>query len=262
MGRNAMSSSDTSGAVAERLLKLAIALVLLVLILGPVLAIALHLAGPRLTDYVSRTLLGAMYKSGDSDGITAGPEFYALEDLEDKLTGLSAYRGEAKGAAKALQVLLVQHDRPVPAGVRLPAFSPLRLDLSGAKETATVIIADRPLRLEFDANAPMRRAMLGVEGVAPFDLANAPQGVLSGFRIAAFGASLVARPEQLVEARDARVFCGAIKNWRTYYGLPQGAVRVAVATNPTAVTITDDGTSDNGDGPADVPALGTFCKSY
>lgn len=257
-----MSSSGTSGAVAERLLKLAIALALLIILVGPILAVSLHVAGPRLTDYVSRTVLGTIYKSGDSDGITAGPEFYALENLEDKLTGLSAYRGEAKGAAKTLQILLIRHDRPVPAAPRPPAFTPLKLDLSAAGEAATLIIGDRPLLLAFGGGAPPRRAMLAVEGVAPFDLENAPQGLLAGFRIAAFGANRVARPEQLVEAKDAAVFCAAVKAWRTFYGLPQDAVRVAVATNATAIVVTDQAVSDNGDAPVDVPALATFCKRY
>jgi hypothetical protein len=257
-----MSSSDTSGAVAERLLKLAIALVVLILILGPVLALSLHIAGPRLTDFLSRHILGALHKSGDHDGITAGPEAYALGDLEDRLTGLSAYRGEAKGAASTLQILLVRHTRPAQGGAGTAAFRSLKLDLSGAAETATVVIADRPLLLELTGQPPVRRAMLGVEGVAPFDLKNAPQGLLAGFRIAAFGASSVARPEQFVEGRDARIFCGSIKSWRAFYGVSPGSVSVWVATNPTAVAVTDKGVSDDGDAQGDLPDLAAFCKGY
>lgn len=257
-----MSSSDTSGAVAERLLKLAIAFVVLILILGPVLALSLHIAGPRLTDFLSRHVLGALYKSGDHDGITAGPEAYALGDLEERLTGLSAYRGEAKGATKSLQILLVRHTKPARSAAGAAAFSPLKLDLSGAAETATILISDRPLLLELSGKAPIRRATLGVEGVAPFDLKNAPQGLLAGFRIAAFGASSVARPEQFVEGRDARVFCGAIKRWRAFYGLAQSSVSIAVATNPTAVAVTDKGVVDDGEAQGDLPDLAAFCKGY
>lgn len=257
-----MSSSDTSGAVAERLLKLAIAFALLIILLGPILAISLHFAGPRLTDFVSRHILHALYKSGDSNGITSGPEFYALEGLEEKLTGLSAFRGEAKGAAKSLQILLVRYDRPVQAEGKTGALTPLTLDLAGAKETATILIIDRPLLIAFDGKPPVRRAMLGVEGVAPFDLKGAPQGVLSGFRIAAFGASRVARPDQFVDRSDAHIFCSAIKNWRSFYGLPQGAVRIAVAANPSSVTVDDARVSHDGDAQAGEPVLGMFCKSY
>jgi hypothetical protein len=253
-----MSSSDINGALAERLLKLAIALVLLVMILGPVLALSMHLGGLRIADFISRQILGAFYKGSDSHGITAGPDIYALEDLEAKLMRFTAYRGEAKGAAQALQIVLVRHTRSQTQA----AFNPLKLNLAGAKDTATVLITDRPVLIELDHGAPARRAMLGVEGVAPFDLKAAPPGILSGFRIGAFGANRVARPEQLVDGHDAPVFCGAIKNWRTFYGLGQGSVQVTVATNPTAVTVTDQGVSSDGEAPVDVPALGRFCGSY
>jgi hypothetical protein len=257
-----LSSSDTSGAVAERLLKLAIALTLMVLILGPVLALSMHLAAPQLTDYVSRNILHSLYKSSNHGGITSGPDYYALEELEDKVSSFAAYRGEAKNAARTLQVLLVTFEGPQAAAASASALLPIKLDMSGARETAVVIVADRPLLIEFDGKAPTRRAMLGVEGIAPFDLRNAPKGVLSGFKIAAFGAHRVARPDQVSSAKDARIFCGAIKNWRTFYGLALGAVRMDAATDATSFKVTDVGVTHDGKVQVDVPDLGTFCRHH
>lgn len=255
-----MSSSDTSGAIAERLLKLAIALTLMVLILGPVLALAMHLAAPRLADFVSRNILHALYRSSDYSGITSGPDYYSLQELEDKLSSFAAYRGEAKGAARTLQVLLVTFGSAQPAAKPASALTPVKLDTSEARETALLIIADRPLLIDFDGKAPARRAMLGVEGVAPFDLRNAPKGVLSGFKIAAFGAHSVARPDQATSARDARILCGALKNWRTFYGVHSDAVRMDAAADATVFKVTDLGVTHDGKVQIDVPDPGTFCR--
>ena len=257
-----MSSSDTSSAVAERLLKLAIALTLMVLILGPVLALSMHLAAPQLADYVSRNILHSLYKSSNHGGITSGPDDYALEELEDRVSSFAAYRGEAKGAARTLQVLLVTFEGAQHASRPANALTPIKLDMSDARETATVIVADRPLLIDFDGKPPARRAMLGVEGVAPFDLKNAPKGALSGFKIAAFGAHRVARPDQVTSAKDARIFCGAVKNWRTFYGLAPGAVRLDAAADATSLKVTDTGVTHDGKVQVDVPDLGTFCRGH
>jgi len=40
------------------------------------------------------------------------------------------------------------------------------------------------------------------------------------------------------------------------------SVRIAVATNPTAVMVSDMGISHDGDALADPPDLQAFCKSY
>ncbi len=255
-----MSSSDTSGAVAERLLKLAIALTLMVLIAGPVLALAMHLAAPRLTDYVSRNILHSLYKTSNHGGITSGPDYYELEGLEDKLSSFAAYRGEAKGAARALQVLLITFDGPQSGPGPANALTPVKLDMADARESAALIIADRPLLIDFAGKAPTRRAMLGVEGVAPFDLRNAPKGVLSGFKIAAFGAARVARPDQVNDAKDARIFCAAIRNWLTFYGLAPGAVRLDTAVNATSIRITDAGVAHDGKAQTDAPDFAAFCR--
>ena len=257
-----MSSSDTSGAVAERLLKLAIALTLMVLILGPVLALSMHLVAPRLADYVSRNILHSLYKSSDHGGITSGPDTYALEELEDKVSSFAAYRGEAKGAARTLQVLLVTFESPQAAATSASVLTPIKLDMTDARETAVVVVADRPLLIEFGGKAPARRAVLGVEGIAPFDLKNAPKGVLSGFKIAAFGAHGVARPDQVTSAKDARIFCGAIKNWRTFYGLSPGAVRMDAVAGATSFKVTDAGVTHDGKVQVDVPDLGSFCRHH
>jgi hypothetical protein len=201
-----MPSLDTVGSLADRLLKLAIVLVLLLTLLGPVLMITLHVASPRIVDAVVRYASGKQYTSSDETRITTGPDHYTVEDLQSRLVGISAYRGEARGAAKLLQVLLLRQDRTLPADARSRAFAPLKLDLSGVSETATVIIPDRPVLMDLGSGVPVRRAMLAVEGVAPFDLKGAPQGLLAGFRIASLGGGLVARPEQFIERRDPRIF--------------------------------------------------------
>lgn len=255
-----MSSSDTSGAVAERLLKLAIALTLIVLIAGPVLALAMHLAAPRLTDYVSRNILHSLYKTSNHGGITSGPDYYELEGLEDKLSSFAAYRGEARGAARALQVLLITFDGPQSSSGPTKALTPVKLDMADARESAALIIADRPLLIDFAGKAPARRAMLGVEGVAPFDLRNAPKGVLSGFKVAAFGASRVARPEQISSDKDARIFCASIRNWLAFYGLASSAVRLDAAVNATSIRVTDTGVTHDGKAQADVPDFTAFCR--
>lgn len=253
-----MQDNDMAGLIAERLLKLAIALVLLSIVLAPVLVGALHFASPLITDSFARLFLAEQYRNGGDGGIAGGPDFAAVDALEDKLTKLTAFRGEAKGAASSLQIVAVRFEGANEAD----GFAPLNLDLSAARDTATIIIANRPARIKLTGEIPARRAILGLEGLAPFDIENAPKGLLSGFRVAAFGAGRVALPDQIIDGADATAFCDGVKRWRTYYDVPQAAVRLEVVRNPKSVIVSDFRASSDGV-PADgAPSLDTFCAKY
>lgn len=245
---------------AERILKLSIALVLLSFLLAPVIAVLMQLGGQALI----APSFDRIFTSIDSPrtGIASRADPAMIRALEDKMQALTAYQGEAKGAAKVLQIITAQFDDTSTTARSADGFLSVDLDLIAADDVAVVVISNRPVRWSIAAPDGSRRARFGVESSAPFDLVDASPGLLAGYRVKPFGAENVATPEQYIDDRDAEAFCKSVGRWRRFYELPRSSVRIAAARNPRTITVSTYGMSHNGEAVEGRPPIDAFCEGH
>lgn len=244
----------------ERILKLSIALVVLSFLLAPVIAVIMQLGGNAML----APLFGRISSSVDNPrtGISSGSDPAMNLALEDKMQALTAHRGEAKGAAKVLQIITAQFDDTTNDAVSADGFRTVALDLVGADDVAVVVITNRPVRWSVTAPKGFRRARFGVESSAPFDLIDVAPGFLSGYRVTPFGADDAATPEQYIDDRDAAAFCKSVGRWRRFYELPRSSVRIAAARNPRTIAVSTYGMSHNGEAVEGLPPIDSFCEGH
>lgn len=166
-----------------------------------------------------------------------------------KLADLSAERYEAGGMLRRLRFVGVQFtngdDRMTSPADRKRAE--LVLDLNMPKDLGLVMIAAEPINWSVNNRGSRERARIGFEGAAPFGIRAEP-GMVSGFRIGAFGASRSAYPVDLVDETRANIsqFCTAMHQWGNHFGVEFDRMEYVLVTNPTSITVNADATIGSG----------------
>ncbi len=187
-------------------------------------------------------------------GIAGGGDAGTLVRDANRLRELTAYDGEAKTVAGTLEVIVVRiadgtgpSEKDLAPAIRT-GYRTIKLDLSSADKTATLIIADAPVLWDVQSNARSPRARLALEGTAPFDIANPVAGMLAGFRIESFGAQNATRPQDaLGEGSDsARRYCAALTLWAQHFGLSLADTTATFIENPRMIRVRDRGVTHDG----------------
>lgn len=257
VGCNMSSRADT----ADRVIKYTIGTLIVLFFIAPVLSLMMSMTGMMATTGIVGNLNMTFTAPARGPGsIAGGANPQVIAALKDKMHKLTAYSGEAKGAAKIVQFVALHFDDDT-----LPeagdVFRPVTLDFTAAENTAVVAITNRPVRISVRPNKGSHRALLGVESPTPFDVEDLPKGMLAGFRIGAFDGKDAASPEQYIERRGVEQFCTAVMAWIKFYGVRRSAVRIAALRNPKTVEISPYGVNNNGDVVRGLPDLDVYCTS-
>jgi hypothetical protein len=221
--------------------------------------------------YVSGTifgLIGDVWDRATANGITTGVDPTAFKEIDKRLRSLSAYEGEAKGAAKSLQVVVVRFPEGLDGEgnetslAREPdGFTSVDLNLL-VQGTATLLIADAPIRWRVKDAPELGRALLAVESPMAFDLVGARKGLLAGYRVAGHTRADVTRPRDIVEGANVERFCSAIRAWRNHFNLDRQDVWLTAVDRPTEVTITDQRVYHTGREVNGIRPLSDICGSW
>ncbi len=152
-----------------------------------------------------------------------GDQLIPLTESLKTLQSLSAPSGDAQRYNRALNVLVVNLSEP-------PAASPeIALDLREAGDAGFLIISNGPVAWTIHGAPAGAMAKLAFESEAPLILRNAPPGIVAGFHIRAFGSYDVVTPADYAQSEQPwrfPVFCSAIRNWSSYFGVPFDQVRI------------------------------------
>ncbi len=240
----------------DRFLKLSVGAVLLMFFVAPALSMmfTFNAMTSSVNDIWNKELDG---RNKRADGILAGASEDSLKALGEKLQGLTAYAGEAKSAASILQFVVVNFDGD---GADENVFKPLTLDLTKGEETAVVVIPNRPIAFTVKAPATGFRARFAVESATPFDIIEAPKGVLAGYHVPEFSGGTAALPRQYLKGSNKRAFCDAAIKWVKFYGVRWSKVRIAALNNPSMVELNPYGVINRGELVAGLPSLSVFCS--
>jgi hypothetical protein len=158
--------------------------------------------------------------------VSQGGNTEELTNHLKRLKAISAGPGETAKYNHALNVVvLAARERSTPPGGEPRKVA---LDLAGAGDAGFLLMSDEPTIWTVRNPPSGARAKIAVESEAAFDIEDAPAGLLAGFRVAAFGASGVARPADYINGQGTpafRRFCAAIATWANFFNVPFKDVR-------------------------------------
>lgn len=248
----------------DRLLKGTIALILIGMIgLPMLLTFVMQMTNLSMMSDVNSKWEKARTDSKRGNGILTGATVGNLEALEKKLERITAYAGKAKNSMTFLQVLVIDFDDAGDSENADSQFRPIDLDLTGTDDTAVIAIASRPLLWRVATSDAARSVRLGVEGAVPFDIADAPKGLLSGFRIGAFGIHGVAQPEHFSRKQHWDRLCESLERWIAFYGHEERRrmVRITAFTNPRSIKVDAFGPKSETAANRGTPDLEDLCSA-
>jgi hypothetical protein len=140
---------------------------------------------------------------------------------------------------------------------------PVRIDLEHAGGGAVVLITNRPVLLSPINVKPDQRAKIAVEGAAVFDIENAPQGLLAGFRIGAFGA------ERATQPHDTRItnnianterFCISMVEWARLFRVDRDNIRIWRFTDPDLIALQGKNLASTGGTTGRLDHISDYCR--
>jgi hypothetical protein len=145
----------------------------------------------------------------------------------------------------------------------MPRTKPIDVDLGNAGDGAVLLVANRPV-LWSPVNAhASQRARIAIEGAAVFDIMNAQQGLLAGFRIGAFGVRDAADALDADSAgkRSGRLrFCKAVAIWARHFEVDPRDVRIWRFLDPDQISLSGDRLDQSGGTSSRPEFLSDFCR--
>lgn len=173
-------------------------------------------------------------RAHNANGVVSGDDPEALKALYRKLQSKTASRDAAQRSDAVHIVFQFFEDRAPHRRVTL--------DLSGIGDAAAVFISDRPVSWVLEGAAG-KRAKIGFEGPFAFDLDNAHDELLAGFRVGVFGAGETVSPQDYIEFRQGRAqmqtVCAAVRRWQRYFGVGKTRIFVWSVRNAQQVVVKD-----------------------
>lgn len=179
-----------------------------------------------------------IYMRTSVDGIVFGEDKKRLSDLAKRLRAASARPDEAP-LNRIVHIAILDGLPQAEAkggGVALPKIS---IDLGDAGDAAVILFKLGALSLRVENATADQRAKIGVEGLGPFVLEGARDGLLSGFRIDSFGASGASQPSDYldtVSSKDSQ-FCDSVRQWAGLYKVAPATMRIYVFRQPTRIEV-------------------------
>lgn len=174
--------------------------------------------------------------------IALGQDKKSLSRLAKRLRSISALPEDAP----ANHVVHIGIIESLPGGGGAgPESAPPKIvvDFANAGDAAMVLFKSGAVILRSENASDAQRAKLGVEGGGPFDLENAPKGLLAGFRIDAFGARVAFPRDYFARSDPHGPFCASVREWAALYGVRLGAMRIYVFRAPTRINVLQNGLS-------------------
>lgn len=243
----------------EKILKIAIGLALFMFVAAPLGALGLHIAGAMNMASFYSNFGKSNFDSRQRRSIASGLSYAQAEEFKSKLRSITAYQGEVDRAAKVLDVIVVEFDSSSGKDAASDGFQNIELDMTSSEDTGVVIVSRSPIRWKILPHQKQRRGLVGLESIGPVDIESAPEGILSGYRVKAFGSAQVTAPEHYIEQNEPHYFCKAINTWQGLYGVTDANVSLQVAVNPTRITGSPYGTQHNGETIDNLPDYADFC---
>lgn len=251
-------SMSNAPSPVDKALKLTIVGLIFLVFIAPVLTLMMSVTGMGV-GLMMNSKLDFSSKRTSTNGILAGASEADLKALEGKLQDLTAYAGEAKSAAFVLQFIVVNFDDDEGQTAQ-NVFRPVALDLTSGEKTAVVVVPNLPTLWRVTTPEGEYRARFAVESATPFDLEDAPKGLLAGFHVSEFSGGAAALPRQYIEGREQRKFCEAIVSWIKFYGMRWRQARIVAVRNPKSIKVSPYGVVDDGTVIHGLPPLDSFCS--
>jgi len=181
-------------------------------------SVTLWHAGSTITASVHKSLGRMNLKNG----VVSYENTAALTRMEERLIDVAAPAHIAPIHARQLHVLAIENDNSDPVSPDLSSVQSVSIDISRLGKWAALIIPEAQSHFEIIGAKPSDRAKIAVEGDLPFTLGGAHKGLLSGFRIRAFGAYAPTSIRDLRRSNEKkyrRRFCRSVGRWMRHYDL-------------------------------------------
>lgn len=265
-----MGGSVSSNGISQ-VIKLAVIALLVVYLILPLflLAGATGFGQILLGSYAERITDTWMGKPNVATSVDRG----LFRSQQAQLNMISAYEGEARSSANTIHFVVVDFDQGYTEASgtggdtaketsRTAGYRPVILDIASADKTAVVVIAGQPIALSLMTSNRKPRALLGLESSAPVEVSGGYEGLLAGYRIAAYGDWRTTRPAHYFEGTNARTFCDSLKTWRKHFGVRKNNIWISTVRNPKRISITNLDAYHDGVAVKNVPSIGLFCRSW
>lgn len=168
------------------------------------------------------------------------------EMLRVVLAGKSAEPFEAGGTLRRLRFIGIDFDTSGDSNRMLePGGRQARdigLSLALPRDLGVVVIAAEPVAWKVAHGGSKERARIGFEGAAPFTI-DAPNGVMSAFRIGALGGRRPGYPLEPVGETQGNLnrFCSVLSRWAHHFDVIEwNRIEYVRLVNPGRVAIGDD----------------------
>lgn len=196
-------------------------------------------------------------RAHNENGVVSGDDPEQLKALYRKLQSMTASRDAAQRSDAVHIVFQFFEDRAPHRRVNL--------DLSDIGDAAAVFVSDRPVMWGIEGAAGIR-AKIGFEGPFAFDLDNAYDGLLAGFRVGVFGAGGTASPQDYIEFRKGRAqmhtVCSAVLRWQRYFGVDKTRVFVWSVRNAQQIVVKDRSVLVDGRSNPDFRGIARTCTRW
>jgi len=223
-GRKAAVDNSPVSSRRSRNGPLTILLIALLIILAIPALITLSLsfslwnASQSITASVHKSLGRATLRNG----VVSYENNAALTRMEERLIEMAAPAHVAPIHARQIHILALENHSSEPTTPDFTSVQTVTIDISRIGNWATVIIPEAPSHFEIIGAKTTDRAKIAVEGDLPFTLSGAHNGLLSGFRIRAFGAispTSIRDLRRSNEKKYRRRFCRSVGRWMRHYDL-------------------------------------------
>ncbi len=246
---------------------------LMLMMLGTVFVAGAATGFGRLGD-VDRLRIEAAVSRED---ITFGGDIKAVLKTFRQLRSIAASPGDSRVNNRVLSVAVVTLPEPEPAkpeskskwswfGASSPkTVQTLAIDFKFAREGAVLVIPDRPVRFVAKNADDTHRAKLAVEGPAIFDLADAPQGLLAGFKMTSFGAANATSPrdyEGNATLHHTVRFCRSLAQWMRHYQVSPDEIRIWKFDAPSVLSVAGAQLTSEGGTQSRPTYLVDHCRRY
>lgn len=216
-------SSQVKSKLAPLVVLVVVALLVLISVTVIQFSVSLHQTGQK----VSKSIYSQLERTMQRNDIAASDNEAALYEIEKSLREQAAAAYEAPLHARGLHVIAIENASPQEGAPS--AIQTVQIDMSRVGHWAALVIVEAPTHFEINGVQPEQRAKIAVEGDLPFTLASPHKGILAGFRIKAFNASLTTNVRDLRRGNQAKYyerFCGALGRWIRHYDLKFADARV------------------------------------
>jgi hypothetical protein len=190
------------------------------------------------------------------------------------LSGLTASSRDAQKQTRSLSVAIVDVATDRKIEVRRPSFlgvgggteqrsRPIEIDLANAQTGGVLVIANQPVLWSAVNVRSEQRAKIAVEGNAVFDLENASNGLLAGFRIGAFGKDNATSPtdvERTATRQSRRQFCQSVVDWARHFQIDTGDIRMWRFTDPDRISVQGDRIASTGGTMSTPQFVSEYCR--